>query len=599
MASTTTELPISPAGSKSKTGSDALEAEAIGLDVAVRVHGSQVAAVVLESTEHVEPFEEDTTTMVVFPRGAVVKLRARVRTGHAMVLTNLLTKQTALCRIIQVNTAPNVAHYVKLEFAQPAPGFWGVHFPSDPLPSARTVESPKTVSAPAPPAPLATPVAPVTQKPARVETQRAPVKPPVRETTMPAPPRELNLSVPTTEYGNERPGETEDLVPLASGSPSADRKALSASRVPAVVPTKPKREGNPVTEQPIFDLLTTQEEIFSHEAAATHAAEKHQQELTSQAGTRASHKTIAAIDLSSLLQPASTPKRKSPALISAGAVVVVLAFVAAGAMYLRHNPKGTAQRSRPATVTSSSLPFPSSSSPSSSEPAPAAQDAVVTANPSVQVTSSSTPPSQVERNIEAPAPVSATQPNPITTGSERVSQKSAAARSRPTISISTGMANIYAGDLKAHAQIKPHDAARVTAPVPDVGAASSKEIPVIPNGNLGSLVSGIGSSNLVAPAPPEPEVVQGGHVRLPKLVSSVPPVYPQLAVANHVEGEVKIQAEINASGRVTSTKIVSGPILLRSAAVNAVRQWKYSAAMLDGKAISTQYVVTVRFRLNQ
>jgi TonB family protein len=66
-----------------------------------------------------------------------------------------------------------------------------------------------------------------------------------------------------------------------------------------------------------------------------------------------------------------------------------------------------------------------------------------------------------------------------------------------------------------------------------------------------------------------------------------------------VEGEVKIQAEINASGRVTSTKIVSGPILLRSAAANAVRQWKYSPAMLDGKAISTQYVVTVRFRLNQ
>src|SRR5579863_1602236 len=152
MASTTTELPISPV-SKSKTGSDALEAEAIGLEVAVRVHGSQVAAVVLESTEHVEPFEEDTTTMIVFPRGAVVKLRARVRTGHAMVLTNLLTKQTALCRIIQVNTAPNIAHYVKLEFAQPVPGFWGVHFPSDPLPSARTVETSKPVSAPAQPAP--------------------------------------------------------------------------------------------------------------------------------------------------------------------------------------------------------------------------------------------------------------------------------------------------------------------------------------------------------------------------------------------------------------------------------------------------------------
>ena len=606
MASTTTELPISPAASKSKTGSD-LEAEAFGLEVAVRVHGSQVAAVVLESTEHVEPFEEDTTTMVVFPRGAVVKLRARVRTGHSIVLTNLLTKQTALCRIIQVNTAPSIAHYVKLEFAQPTPGFWGVHFPSDPLPSARTVESPKTVSAPAPPAPLATPVASIMQTPTRVEAQPAQVKPVVRETTKPTPPRELNLTVPTTEYGNERPGATEDLVPLASGSPSADRKSLSASRVPAVVPVKPKRATSLATEQPIFDLLTTQEEIFSREAAAPRTGEEHQQEPTRQADPRASRKTVAAMDYSSLLQPASKPKRNSSVLMFAGAVVVVLAFVAAGAMYLRRNPKVAAQAPVSAAATTSSpSPSPPSPPPSAStsvlQQAPAEQDAVAATNSSVPVTSSSTsstPPSQVQRNADVPAPVSATQGNSITTASERVSQKNTAATSRPTISISTGMADIYAGDLKAHARIKRRRVAHMNASVPNVSETASKEIPVVPNGNLGSLVPGIESSNLVAPAPTKPDVVQGGHVQLPRLISSVPPVYPQLAAASHVEGEVKIQAEINASGKVTSTKVVSGPILLRSAAANAVRQWKYSPAMLDGKAISTQYVVTVRFRLNQ
>jgi len=601
MAGITTELPIPQAAPKSKAGSDGLEAEAIGLEVAVRVHGSQVAAVVLESTEHVEPFEEDTTTMIVFPRGAVVKLRARVRTGHSMVLTNLLTKQTALCRIIQVNTAPSVAHYVKLEFAQPAPGFWGVHFPSEPLPSARTVESPKTVSAPAPSASLTAPVAPVVQKPARVEAQPAPVKPPVRETTKPTPSRELNLSVPAMEYGNERPGEKEDLIPLASGSPSADRKALSASRVPAVLQAKPKRVSSVATEQPIFDLLTTQEEIFSRETAGTRAEEEHPLEPARRTGARASRNTLAATDYSPLSQPAPRPKGNSSVLMFAGAVVVVLAFVAAGAMYLRHNPKVIAQIPGSATATSStpSPSSPSSSSPSVSQQTPAAQDAVVSANPSapVPVTSSSTPP-QDERNADVPAPVSARQ-NSITTGSEHVSQKSAAATSRPAISISTGMADIYAGDLKAHARIRRRGVAHMAAPVPDVSAAASKSIPVVPNGNLGSLAPGITSANLVAPAPAKPDVVQGGDVQLPKLVSSVPPVYPQLAAANHVEGEVKIQAEINASGKVTSTKVVSGPILLRSAALNAVRQWKYSPAMLDGKAIPTQYVVTVRFRLNQ
>src|SRR5579864_865719 len=600
MAGITTELPIPQAAPKSKAGSDGLEAEAIGLEVAVRVHGSQVAAVVLESTEHVEPFEEDTTTMIVFPRGAVVKLRARVRTGHSMVLTNLLTKQTALCRIIQVNTAPSVAHYVKLEFAQPAPGFWGVHFPSEPLPSARTVESPKTVSAPAPSASLTAPVAPVVQKPARVEAQPAPVKPPVRETTKPTPSRELNLSVPAMEYGNERPGEKEDLIPLASGSPSADRKALSASRVPAVLQAKPKRVSSVATEQPIFDLLTTQEEIFSRETAAARAEEEHPLEPARRTGAKASRNTIAAIDYSPLSQPAPRLKRNSSVLMFAGAVVVVLAFVAAGAMYLRHNPKVIPQIPGSAAATSStpSPSSPSSSSPSVSQQAPAAQttDADATTSPSAPTVASSTP--HDERNADVPAPVSVGQ-NSITTGSEHVSQKSTAATSRPAISISTGMADIYAGDLKAHARIRRRGVAHMAAPVPDVSAAASKSIPVVPNGNLGSLAPGITSANLVAPAPAKPDVVQGGDVQLPKLVSSVPPVYPQLAAANHVEGEVKIQAEINASGKVTSTKVVSGPILLRSAALNAVRQWKYSPAMLDGKAIPTQYVVTVRFRLNQ
>lgn len=70
MGSIATDVPGSVAGTKPKgSGTDSLENEAVGLEVAVRIHGSQVAAVVLDATEHVEPFEEDTSTMIVFPRG--------------------------------------------------------------------------------------------------------------------------------------------------------------------------------------------------------------------------------------------------------------------------------------------------------------------------------------------------------------------------------------------------------------------------------------------------------------------------------------------------------------------------------------------------
>ena len=599
MASTTTELPISAAGSKSKAGSDALEAEAIGLDVAVRVHGSQVAAVVLESTEHVEPFEEDTSTMIVFPRGAVVKLRARVRTGHAMVLTNLSTKQTALCRIIQVNTAPNIAHYVKLEFAQPVPGFWGVHFPSEPLPSRSqepAVPASATLEAkPAEPAasvnrePIrqaAAPVAPVLQTSIQTPT-RTGAQPTASETrareTKSTLPRDLPLSVPSMEYGSERVGQKEDLMPLASGSPSADRKTLSLPKAP--FPTsgkssKSKRESRAAAaEQPIFDSLTTQEDVFSRDAAGESGEERRH------ADAEATRRMLAVIDYSSLTRPTATPKPRSLVLKIAAAVVVILAFVAAGAMYLRRVPAHPSQASNFTTAPSQPVLQPTVTTP----------DTLVT--PPVTTTSA---PSSTKVNSEAPRvtdiPKASSNQNSITAEPARAPQKAAAAANRPTIS--TGLASVYAGDLKARVRIAPRAASHVAAPMPNVNAPGIKEIPAGQGGNaLGSLVSGAGTSNLVAPATPAP--VQGGKLQLPRLLSSIEPAYPQLAVANHVEGEVKIRAEIDDSGRVTSTKVISGPILLRSAATNAVRQWKYSPATLDGKPIATEYNVTVRFRLNQ
>ena len=605
MATITTDLPISSAGSKSKSGSDGLEAEAIGLDVAVRIHGSQVAAVVLESTEHVEPFEEDTSTMIVFPRGAVVKLRARVRTGHAIVLTNIATKQTALCRIIQVNTAPNIAHYVKLEFIQPTPGFWSVHFPSDPLPSARPQEIPAPVSASAPPTAkpgklaesvaqtnpvpalspqimsrLAASVAPVPHTVPPAQAQPVAAKPPVREVTKSTLPREPPLPTPLSQYGSARHGQEENIVSLASSPFSAEQTTANQTKsaLPASKAAAKRERRTAAVEPPIFDSLTTQEEVFPREEPATHT----DLERFANAGT--SRKAISGVDYSSLLQPASTPKRRSSTLLFAAAAVVVLAFVAAGAMYMRRNPAHATQTA--------------SAAPASSQAA--SQPAAVTPSP-VETSSVSTPssaPSQAQPRAAIAEPTPARHANSVALEPTSNSPKSAASAGHPVIS--TGTADIYAGDLRARPQIARRAAAHVAAPMPDLAAPASRDIPASTGGNaLGSLVSGGARSGLVAPAPPKPALVQGGNVQLPRLISSIAPVYPQLATANHVEGDVKIQAQIDASGRVTSTKVISGPILLRAAAMNAVRQWKYSPAMLDGKPIATQYAVTVRFHLNQ
>ncbi|HTZ47887.1 MAG TPA: TonB family protein [Verrucomicrobiae bacterium] len=94
------------------------------------------------------------------------------------------------------------------------------------------------------------------------------------------------------------------------------------------------------------------------------------------------------------------------------------------------------------------------------------------------------------------------------------------------------------------------------------------------------------------PAAPLPV---GGEVKQAQLLKAVPPVYPALAKAQHVSGSVRIDALIDASGNVEAVKIISGPTLLHRAAIEAVKQWKYSPAMLDGEATSAHLTITVDF----
>ncbi len=113
------------------------------------------------------------------------------------------------------------------------------------------------------------------------------------------------------------------------------------------------------------------------------------------------------------------------------------------------------------------------------------------------------------------------------------------------------------------------------------------------NTSAGALSSALGSHSNQPAAP----VPIGGEVTSVQLISSVPPVYPQLARAQRVSGEVKIDALIDESGRVTGMKVVTGPVMLHQAAMDALRQWKYKPATLNGKPVSMHLVVTIQFRL--
>jgi protein TonB len=111
-----------------------------------------------------------------------------------------------------------------------------------------------------------------------------------------------------------------------------------------------------------------------------------------------------------------------------------------------------------------------------------------------------------------------------------------------------------------------------------------------------SLGSGLESNSKGPVAPSEPLPV-GGDVKPAKLLVSVSPTYPSLAKSQHVSGDVKVDALIDANGKVTTMKIVSGPTLLHQSAMDALRQWKYQPATLDGKTVPMHLTVTLQFRL--
>jgi TonB family protein len=78
-----------------------------------------------------------------------------------------------------------------------------------------------------------------------------------------------------------------------------------------------------------------------------------------------------------------------------------------------------------------------------------------------------------------------------------------------------------------------------------------------------------------------------------KLIHTVAPKYPQEAKDKKIEGDVVLHIEINEEGAVHDPWVVSGPKELRDAALEAVKQWKYSK---DGP-LPASSEVTLAFQL--
>jgi protein TonB len=74
-------------------------------------------------------------------------------------------------------------------------------------------------------------------------------------------------------------------------------------------------------------------------------------------------------------------------------------------------------------------------------------------------------------------------------------------------------------------------------------------------------------------------------------------VYPAIARMAHVQGVVILEAVLDVEGRVDSVRVLRSIAQLDQSAVDAVKRWRFTPALLNGQPVSVVMTVTVNFTL--
>src|SRR6202521_5993407 len=143
-----------PASTTTLPGDAAIKQQPVALEVPVTVNGARS----VDGSDKREPFSERSQTVLVFGHGAVLRISAQLAPGQLVFLTNEKSKKEVVCVVVKSKTDGNAVGYVELRFTEPAPGFWGMRFPSDTVLPQAAARPATPVSVPAPP--KAAPVAP-------------------------------------------------------------------------------------------------------------------------------------------------------------------------------------------------------------------------------------------------------------------------------------------------------------------------------------------------------------------------------------------------------------------------------------------------------
>jgi TonB family protein len=87
----------------------------------------------------------------------------------------------------------------------------------------------------------------------------------------------------------------------------------------------------------------------------------------------------------------------------------------------------------------------------------------------------------------------------------------------------------------------------------------------------------------------------GGDIAEPKKIVDVKPVYPQLAQDAKISGVVIMEVVIDTTGGIRDAKVLRSVPMLDQAALDAVKQWRFTPTLLNGAPQEVIMTVTMNF----
>jgi len=121
----------------------------------------------------------------------------------------------------------------------------------------------------------------------------------------------------------------------------------------------------------------------------------------------------------------------------------------------------------------------------------------------------------------------------------------------------------------------------VAAPVLNLGQGNTQ-------GEISALVA-------KPPASSTPSMISQSDLEPAQVLKKVAPIYPAIARARRLSGTVTVEFTVGKDGKISNLKLTSGLPIFRDAAFDAIKQWVFKPAKLNGQNIDQTEQVKMAF----